>query len=216
MTTKTLADLNAGDIAILDGDGVPSPIGQAAPRLQIGTLLAEIRTRLVAAEAALVSASDEAVLDATAQLTGVAGVELTDNLADAFTVRQAANAYLRFLTSNDAERVNVMKLFGLAVQVIDMADAQVALVLGTAGAGQVKLVGNLLFVDANSAGTEDLLLPPVATSSGMLVVVANTGGEDIILKDATDAITVATISTTELAIAICDGSVWLGGVVKLT
>lgn len=216
MTLKTLATLSEGDIRILDGDGVPSPIGQAARRLQIGTLLAEVRTRLVAAEALLTGAGSEAVLDATAQLTGVAGVNMTDNLADAFSLREAANAYLTLVTTNDLERVNVRKIFGLTSQTIDMADAQVALVLGTAGAGQLKLLGNLLFVDANSGATEDLLLPPVASSAGMFVLIANTGGEDIILKDATDAITVATISTTECAFAICNGVVWLGGVVKLT
>jgi hypothetical protein len=220
MTTKTLAELDAGDIRILDGDGVPSPIGQAAQRLQLGTLLAEVRTRLVAAEAAIAAgdaeAGDEAILDATGQLTGIAGVSMTDNLADAFSLREAANAYLTLVTTNDKERVNAKKLFGFTVQVIDMADAQVALVLGTAGAGQLKLLGNILFVDANSAGTEDLLLPPEADSTGLVIFIANTGGEDIILKDDGDAITVATISTTELAFAVCNGTSWLGGVVKLT
>lgn len=155
MTTKTLADLSAGDIAILDGDGVPSPIGQAAPRLQIGTLLAEIRTRLGDLEA-------------------------------------------------------------LPVQTIDMADAQVTLVHEDAGAGEVVLTGRILVVDANSSGTEDLVLPPEDESAGLQLFISNSGGEDILLRNSADAATVATVSTTESAIVSCDGTTWRGGVITVT
>lgn len=104
----------------------------------------------------------------------------------------------------------------LPIQTIDMADAQVALVHGTAVAGQKKLTGQILLVDANSSGTEDLLLPAEATSAGLMLVIVNTGGEDIILKDDGDAVTVATISTTESAFAFCNGVAWAGGVIKTT
>jgi hypothetical protein len=141
---------------------------------------------------------------------------MTDNLADAFTVREAANGYLRFITTNDAERLSLLKLARFAIQTIDMADAQVALVYGTAGAGEVKLTGQILLVDANSAGTEDLLLPPEAGGTGLFLVVCNTGGEDIVVKDDADAVTIATVSTAESAIFACDGTTWRGGVVKAT
>ena len=52
-------------------------------------------------------------------------------------------------------------------QTIDMADAQVALVWGVPGAGEVRLTGQLLLVDANSGATEDLLLPPESLSEGV-------------------------------------------------
>lgn len=104
----------------------------------------------------------------------------------------------------------------LPIQTIDMADAQVALVHTVAIAGQKRLSGQILLVDANSAGTEDLLLPPESTSAGLWLLITNTGGEDIVLKDDGDAVTIATISTAESAFAVCDGVSWSGGVVKAT
>lgn len=103
-----------------------------------------------------------------------------------------------------------------AVQTIDMADAQVALVYGTAGAGQAKITSSVLVVDANSGATEDLLLPPEATSFGRVLFVANSGGEDIVVKEDSDTTTIATISTAESAFFVCDGTTWRGGVVKAT
>lgn len=101
-------------------------------------------------------------------------------------------------------------------QTIDMADAQVALVWGAAGAGQKKLTGQVLLVDANSSGTEDLLLPPEAESRGVQLTICNTGGEDIIVKEDGDSTTICTVSTTESAIVVCDGTTWRGGVLKTT
>lgn len=102
------------------------------------------------------------------------------------------------------------------VQTIDMADAQVALVRGTAGAGQVRLLGRILFVDANSGATEDLLLPPEAGSAGEVLFIVNTGGEDIVVKEDSDTTTIATISTTECGLFTCDGTSWKGGVITIT
>lgn len=103
-----------------------------------------------------------------------------------------------------------------AVQTIDMADAQVKLVYGTAGAGELKITSDVLAVDANSGATEDLLLPPEATSFGRLIFVSNTGGEDIVVKEDSDTTTIATVSTAESAFFACDGTTWRGGVVKAT
>lgn len=110
-----------------------------------------------------------------------------------------------------------------APQTLDMADAQVALVLGTAGAGEVQLTSNVLYADANSGATEDLLLPPEAESQGLVLIINNTGGEDIVVKDDGDAVTVTTLSPAETGIFVCDGAAsvagvagWRGGVVKTT
>lgn len=108
------------------------------------------------------------------------------------------------------------RIHSMPIQTIDMADAQVALVWGTAGAGQKKITGQILLVDANSAGTEDLLLPPEAESRGVLFHISNTGGEDIVVKEDSDTTTICTISTAESAFVACDGTTWRGGVVKAT
>lgn len=161
-------------------------------------------------------AGGTAFVDLTAVATGEADVVLKDNLADALAVRESTNAYLTFTTTNDAERITTGKLLALPSQTIDMADAQVALVYGTAGAGEVKITGQLLLVDANSGTTEDLLLPPEATSTGVFLLICNTGGEDIVVKEDSDTTTICTISTTESAVVACDGTTWRGGVVKTT
>lgn len=154
------------------------------------------------------TAGMSAVLDVSSAATGESDVVLADNLASAFEIREAANTYLTFVTTNDAERINFGKLAGFGAQIIDMADAQVALVLGTAGAGEVKLTANTLFVDANSSGTEDLLLPPEAASSGLVLDIFNTGGESIVVKEDSDTTTIVTIATTKSARVGCDGTTW--------
>ena len=101
-------------------------------------------------------------------------------------------------------------------QTIDMADAQVALTLNPGTPTGTLLTSNVLAVDANSAGTEDLLLPPEADCNGLQIFIGNTGGEDILVKDDGDAVTVCTISTAESATVACDGTTWRGGVLKTT
>jgi hypothetical protein len=103
-----------------------------------------------------------------------------------------------------------------AVQTIDMADAQVKLVYGTAGAGEVQVTAEVLAVDANSGATEDLLLPTEATSAGRMFFLLNTGGEDIVVKEDSDTTTICTISTAESAVVFCSGMTWFGGVLKAT
>ncbi len=157
--------------------------------------------------------------DATLKHDGSTGVQLliADNDADAFEIAQSSNVYFHCDTTNDAERVVTTKIAAYgAPQTIDMQDAQVALVYGTAGAGEVKVTSNLLLVDANSGTTEDLLLPPEATSTGVIFFICNTGGEDIVVKEDSDTTTICTISTAESAFVACDGTTWRGGVVKAT
>lgn len=69
-----------------------------------------------------------------------------------------------------------------APQVIDMADDAVEIVYGiTAGAGQVAVTTSRLLVDPNSGGaSEDLTID--TTAAGLVLVIKNTGGEDIVVK----------------------------------
>lgn len=92
-------------------------------------------------------------------------------------------------------------------QTIDMDDAAVALVFGTAGAGEVQITSNILYVDANSGATEDLTLTPEATSKGLILWLVNTGGESIVVKDDGGS-TVATVATAKRATFVCDGTTW--------
>lgn len=96
---------------------------------------------------------------------------------------------------------------GYKVQVIDMADAAVTLTRVPGTPVGTLLTGNILFVDANSSGSENLLLPPEADMTDVLLIINNTGGETINLQnDAGGA--VATIATAEDCFAHCDGTTW--------
>lgn len=97
-----------------------------------------------------------------------------------------------------------------------MADATATLTLVPGTPVGTNLTSNVLFVDANSSGTEKLLLPPEADSNGLALFIANTGGEDIIVRDDGDGTTICTISTTEIGIVICNGTSWQGGMSTLT
>jgi len=71
------------------------------------------------------------------------------------------------------------------------------------------MASNILYVDANSGSTENLLLPHEADRIGLVLWIANTGGESIVVQ--TDAGgTIDTILTAEIGIFMCDGTTWYG------
>jgi|TARA_R110001583_G_scaffold168698_1_gene321568 hypothetical protein len=99
-------------------------------------------------------------------------------------------------------------LLRLSVQTINMADAGVTLVTKqTSTSGEVQLKGQILVFDAQSSGTEKVLLPAEADSKGLFLIVHNTGGEAIAFEDDADNIVVITaLATGESALLWCDGS----------
>lgn len=92
-------------------------------------------------------------------------------------------------------------------QTIAMGDAAVVLTKVAGAPTGTLLTGNWLLVDAESAGTEDLTLPPEADCVNDLLLIKNTGGESVILKSDAPA-TLATIATGEVCFAQCDGTTW--------
>jgi hypothetical protein len=100
-------------------------------------------------------------------------------------------------------------MFVQVVQTIDMADAAVQMTAAPGLPTGTLLTGNILYVDANSASTENLLLPYEADCTGMMLMIINTGGETINLQnDAGGAL--LTIATAETAMVACDGTTWRG------
>jgi hypothetical protein len=162
--------------------------------------------------------STASAIDLSNNATGENDILVPDNVADAFNILQSTNSFLKVVTTNNAEYLEFGRLLKFAVSTIDMNDTTHTLVYGTAGANQTQLVAPILYVDPNSAGgTENLVLPAEATSTGKLLIIANTagGGEDIVVQDDTPA-TVITISQNEIGIVFCDGTTWRGGVMAIT
>lgn len=94
--------------------------------------------------------------------------------------------------------------FGLATQTIDMADAGKLLVGTATGAvGTVVVTANILLVDANSTGTEDLAFGTTCPKG--LYFVKNIGGESIVVKNAGGA-TIGTVATAKTGLFVFDGT----------
>jgi len=65
-------------------------------------------------------------------------------------------------------------------------------------------------VDPNSSGsTENLTLPAEAGCPGVFLLILNSGGEGIVVKNAATA-TIITLDTVQHGILFCDGAAWRG------
>ena len=88
--------------------------------------------------------------------------------------------------------------------VVAMGDAAHALVVGTAGPGETKIVNNIVVVDAESGeASENLAFPAAADFVGMLFV-ANSGGENVVLTSAGSQV----LLPGEMAIFSSNGTGW--------
>lgn len=102
-------------------------------------------------------------------------------------------------------------------QTIAMSDAALTLDVDGNTSGATTITSNILFVDAESGSSEVLTLPVEADCSGLQLIIVNTGGEDIVVKDdAGSPNTICTVATTEIGLVFCDGTTWYGGVIKTT
>jgi len=96
-------------------------------------------------------------------------------------------------------------------EAIAMGDAaHTLLVTGTASSNQTKITSNVLIVDPESSGsTEDLNLPAEASCTGLLLIILNSGGEGIVIKDDGGS-TKLTLDTAQSGLLFCDGTTWRG------
>ncbi len=158
-----------------------------------------------------VAAGHDVALDLSSCATGEADILIADHLASAFEIREAANQYMVVTSTNDAERIRFYKIVadmptGTIAAPIDMAGAEHTLVLGTAGAAQTKLLGNVVFIDANTGSApENLVLPAASAMTGVTLKIINVGGEQ-----ATVETNKLTLETLEAGFITSDGTSWIG------
>ena len=96
-----------------------------------------------------------------------------------------------------------------SVQTIDMADAAVVLTLVPGTPVGTLMTSDVLYVDANSSTNENLDLPPEANLTGVILVIVNTGGETINIRDDAGG-AVLTLETGNTAVITCDGTTLRG------
>jgi len=92
-------------------------------------------------------------------------------------------------------------LMKLTVGSLDMADAAATLPVESP---------SIMFVDANSAGTEDLTLadPTAGEHEGLIKIIVNSGGESIVLKNVATT-TLKTIATAQAAFCMVINGAWV-------
>jgi hypothetical protein len=102
-------------------------------------------------------------------------------------------------------------LVHFSVQTLAMGDNPITMTLVPGTPTGTLLTGNILYADAESGGTENLLLPHEADATGVFLVIVNTGGETInVQTDAGGGL--YTLETANTAYMTCDGTAWLGTV----
>lgn len=94
-------------------------------------------------------------------------------------------------------------------QSIAMGDAAVTLTLVPGTPTGTLLTSNVIWVDAESTGTENLLLPPEADCNGLVLYIYNFGGETVNVQDDAGG-GVDNILTTEVGVFFCNGTAWKG------
>ena len=100
-------------------------------------------------------------------------------------------------------------------QTINMADTTVTLTLVPGTPVGTTQTSNVLFVDAQSAGTsETLLMVPEANADGMTVYIHNVGGENITVKEDSDSTVLGLVAPDAGSVFYCDGTTWQGGTTK--
>jgi hypothetical protein len=128
--------------------------------------------------------------------------------SDEFKVDSSGNATVAG-TLTATGTVTFSGLTQQAVTIVDMANAAHALVTGTAGAAETKLVTNLVSVDPNG-GAQVLTLPAEANFTGMIYISnAADAAEAVTVKDDAAA-TIITLDQAQSGIVVCDGTAWSG------
>jgi len=92
------------------------------------------------------------IIDLLASATGEAIVKMADNLASAFEIKEGANSYLKFVTTNSAEKIEFGKPISAAAAAWTIADP------GTGVAIPVTVSGVCMITTA-AAETNTLAIP---------------------------------------------------------
>lgn len=101
------------------------------------------------------------------------------------------------------------------VQTVNMADATAVLTLVPGTPVGTLMTSNVIYADANSTGTTEILsLPAENECNGMTVYIHNTGGENITVMDDGQAQTLAFLAPDDIGVITCNGTVWQGGTAK--
>lgn len=114
------------------------------------------------------------IIDLLASATGEAIVKLADNLASAFEIKEGANSYLKFVTTNSAEQIVFGKPQSFA------ASAQLVADPGTGAAIPVNRGDISISITQNGAETNTLAIPTYVGQRLSLVVDVDTSGARVV------------------------------------
>lgn len=137
-----------------------------------------------------VGAGFDAAIDSSAAATGETDWIVGDNLADALTIREGANAYVTLVSTNSSEKVQVLKTLDLDAALLDISTqaTDLEIIDNSATALNIKQGANsyLKFVSTDSAEfvVPGKTLKPAAGLSAYMDLSGNATGEsDIVVAD---------------------------------
>ena len=149
------------------------------------------------------------VWDLTGATTGAAYIGLTDNLASALALKVGSTAYLTFKSTTNAARV----IFGKTIRLQPMTTVTIAanhtLVVGTAGANQTQIAGNVYYLDNTSGSSKNLTLPAYSLLTDEPMVFLNGSANDVVIKDSA-ASAIVTATAGKITMVFNNGSGGLG------
>lgn len=149
------------------------------------------------------------VWDLTGATTGAAYVGLTDNLASALAFKVGSTAFLTLKSTTNAARV----IFGKTIRLQPMTTVTIAanhtLVVGTAGANQTQIAGNVYYLDNTSGSSKNLTLPAYSLLTDEPMVFLNGSANDVVIKDSA-ATDIVTATAGKITLVFNNGSGGLG------
>lgn len=148
-----------GDIALRDNVADAMSVREAA-NLYLTFVTTNSSESIKLGKPLSVTAGMSAWVDLSAAATGEADIIVGDNLADAFTIREGATAYLTFVTTNSGEKIQVFKTLDVDAASIDASTQATTLSVidNNASAFSLKEAANTYLELVTTNGSESVAI----------------------------------------------------------
>jgi hypothetical protein len=182
------------DITDSGGDGTIDGVIIGANTAAAGTFTALSGTSLSVGDGNITNVGDIALDSISADGTTI-GITLTDNTAAALDIKEGANSYLKFDTTDSSELITASKAFTVASGVTFTTD--------TADINGGAIDGTTIGANSAAAGT---FTTATATSVNATNYRANDGTAAIVITDSTGAVAVSTALTATGNVSVDGGT----------
>lgn len=132
--------------------------------------------------------------------TGLFKIKLQDNLADALTIQEAANAYMTFVTTDASESVDVLKALRVDVIKGKTAALSVASALSSPVTGVQSIADNGTIALPTGGYNAIVATSSAANKTGVILTAGSTQGQTIrLINTSANSLTFAAAGTSNVA-----------------